>query len=79
MRHLANSVIRHEQQIRQACAYRIPEGSQLSHTVLRRIACNDRRIDRSDGYARDPIDFYAIAVQLLIDARLVRAERSSAL
>ena len=44
-----------------------------------RIAGDQACIDRADRRAHDPVRFNAVFVQRVIDARLVGAERTSAL
>ena len=57
----------------------VPKGLQLAQAVLGRIAGNDRRIDRADRNARNPVRLNAGFVHRLIDAGLIGAERAAAL
>ena len=57
----------------------LPEDLKPLQTPLRRIAGDDRRIDRADRHAAHPVRLDARFVQRLIDAGLIGAERAAAL
>jgi hypothetical protein len=56
-----------------------PERAQFRHALLGRITGNDRRVDRADRYAGDPVGMKIGLGERLIDAALIRAERAAAL
>ena len=57
----------------------LPELLQGSQPVVRLVADDDRGVDGADGGADNPIRLDAGVVQRVIDARLERSERTSAL
>ncbi len=57
----------------------LPEGLQLLQPAARRIAGDDRRVDRADRDAGHPVRLDAGFVQRLVDAGLIGAERAAAL
>jgi len=70
-----------ERRVRQqgGAADGLPELGQACDALLWRVAGQDRGIDRADGNAGEPVGLDAGLVQALIDAGLVRAERTAAL
>src|SRR5262245_52149438 len=56
-----------------------PEGTQPVDTVLRRIAGNDRSVDRVDRNASNPVMCIVRGGEGLVDAGLVAAEGAAAL
>src|SRR5262245_4038321 len=54
----------------------VPKAAQAMHAVRRRVAGNDRRIDRADRDTRDPIRRIVRGGQCLVDAGLVAAKRA---
>ena len=58
---------------------RLPEFAQPLDAPFRRIAGDQRRVDRADRNARDPVGMQIGLGQRLIDAGLIRAERAAAL
>src|SRR5262245_6274467 len=57
----------------------LPEGAQSVDTILRRIAGNDRRVDRADRNARHPVGGIFGGSERLIDAGLIAAKGPAAL
>ena len=57
----------------------VPENLQAFEPALRRVAGDDRRIDRADRDAANPVRLDMGLVQRLIDAGLIGAERAAAL
>ena len=60
-------------------ADRLPEFQQTRHAMFRRITRDDRRVERADGDAGDPVRMNVRLVKPLINARLIGAERAAAL
>src|SRR6516162_5747405 len=58
---------------------RVPKFTQRVDPLLRRIAGDDRRVDGADGDSGNPIGMQIGLGQGLINARLIGAERATAL
>src|SRR6185437_16950027 len=59
--------------------YRLPQRLELREASLRRVAGEDRGVDRADRDAAQPVRLEAVLVQRLIDADVIRPERPAAL
>lgn len=58
---------------------RLPETPQLFDARLRGIACDQCRVDGTDGNAGDPVGMELRVSKRFVDAGLVSSERTAAL
>ena len=75
----ARAILDREGQAREAGGERLPEFAEPGDAAARRVAGDDRGIDRADRDAGDPVDLDRGGVQRLVHARLIGSERTAAL